>query len=105
MFRDLTVIAVRRVVGAVDSGQPANPDGIRNQIEGGIIQALSWTMQERTLFGKAGRSSFDWSRYPILRFQDVPDAMEVLVMDRPGLPFLGTADARKVRAQPRSPMR
>jgi nicotinate dehydrogenase subunit B len=86
------IIVVRRVVGAVDSGQPANPDGIRNQIEGGIVQSLSWAMQERTLFGKAGRSSFDWSRYPILRFQDMPDSVEVLVMDRPGLPFLGTAE-------------
>jgi nicotinate dehydrogenase subunit B len=86
------VIAVRRVVGVVDSGQPANPDGIRNQVEGGIVQSLSWAMQERTLFGKSGRCSFDWSRYPILRFRDVPDSVDVLVMDRPGLPFLGTAE-------------
>ncbi len=90
--RETGAIAVRRAISAVDSGQPANPDGIRNQVEGGIVQSLSWATQERTLFGKVGRESFDWSRYPIMRFLDMPDAVEVLVMDRPGLPFLGTGE-------------
>ncbi len=86
-------VHVRRAVAAVDCGQPANPDGIRNQIEGGIVQSLSWTSREAMAFDTAGRATFDWSGYPILRFADVPDTVEVLVMNRPGQPFLGTAEA------------
>ena len=90
--RETGAIAFRRAVAAVDSGQPANPDGIRNQIEGGIVQSLSWASQEGMRFGEPGRRSFDWSEYPIMRFADMPDAVEVVVLDRPGLPFLGTAE-------------
>ncbi|HEY2480615.1 MAG TPA: molybdopterin cofactor-binding domain-containing protein, partial [Caulobacteraceae bacterium] len=86
-------IRVRRVVAAVDSGEAVNPDGIRNQIEGAIVQSLSWTTQEATTFDTLHRTSFDWSGYPILRFEDVPDRIEVQVIDRPGEPFLGTGEA------------
>ena len=90
--RETGRIAVRRAVSAVDGGQPVNPDGIRNQVEGGIIQSLSWTSCESVTFDAPRRTSFDWSSYPILRFMDVPDAVEVHVMPSPGLPFLGTAE-------------
>jgi nicotinate dehydrogenase subunit B len=86
-------IAVRRAVAAVDCGQAANPDGVRNQIEGGIVQSLSWTSREAVTFDSTHRTSFDWSAYPILRFPHVPDAVEVHIVDRPGLPFLGTGEA------------
>ncbi len=85
-------IVVRRAVSAVDSGQPVNPDGIRNQIEGAIIQSLSWTSRETATFDASRRTSFDWSTYPILRFADIPDAIEVDVIDSAGMPFLGTAE-------------
>ncbi|GGF49794.1 aldehyde dehydrogenase [Aliidongia dinghuensis] len=91
--RETGEIAVRRAVAAVDAGQPVNPDGIRNQIEGGIIQSISWTSREAVTYDAQRRTSFDWSAYPILRFLDIPDAVEVHVVDRPGLPFLGTAEA------------
>ncbi len=91
--RETGRIAVRRAVSAVDSGQPVNPDGIRNQIEGGIIQSLSWTSREMATFDATHRTSFDWSAYPILRFADVPDSIEVHVIDSPGMPFLGTAES------------
>jgi nicotinate dehydrogenase subunit B len=91
--RETGRVAVRRAIAAVDSGQAVNPDGIRNQIEGGIVQSLSWTSREETAFSPDRRTSFDWSAYPILRFEDMPDVIEVHVMDRPGLPFLGTAEA------------
>ena len=86
-------IAVRRAVAAVDSGQAVNPDGIRNQIEGAIVQSLSWTTAEQATFDAMHRTSFDWSAYPIHRFSDVPHSIEVHIVDRPGLPFLGTAEA------------
>ncbi len=91
--RDTGRIAVRRAVAAVDGGQAVNPDGIRNQIEGGLIQSLSWTSREAATFDAEKRTSFDWSVYPILRFPDVPDSIEVHIINRPGTPFLGMAEA------------
>ncbi|MBM9401148.1 xanthine dehydrogenase family protein molybdopterin-binding subunit [Gluconacetobacter azotocaptans] len=90
--RETGRITVLRAVAAVDSGQPVNPDGIRNQVEGGIIQSLSWTTHEAATFDASRRTSFDWSSYPILRFADVPHSVEVHVIDSAGMPFLGTAE-------------
>ena len=70
--RDTGAIHVPRAVAAVDSGEAVNPDGIRNQIEGGIVQSLSWTLVEAVGFDATHRTSFDWSAYPILRFPAVP---------------------------------
>jgi CO/xanthine dehydrogenase Mo-binding subunit len=82
-----------RAVAAADSGQGVNPDGIRNQIEGGVIQAASWTLFEEVMFDSRQITSRDWSRYPILRFAAAPERVEVHVIDRPGQPFLGTGEA------------
>ena len=84
---------VGRVVASVDSGEVVNPDGVKNQIEGAIVQALSWTGLEAVTHDAAHRTSFDWSAYPIARFQDVPASVEVRVVDRPGEPFLGAGEA------------
>ncbi len=86
-------ITVGRVVAAVDSGEVVNPDGVRNQIEGAIVQSLSWTRFETVTFDEVHRTTFDWSGYSIARFQDVPASVEVHVLDRPGLPFLGAGEA------------
>jgi CO/xanthine dehydrogenase Mo-binding subunit len=82
-----------RATAAVDCGQAVNPDGIRNQIEGGILQSASWTLYESVTFDRTRITSRDWSSYPILRFSAVPDSVEVHVIDRPGQPFLGTGEA------------
>ena len=86
-------VRVLRVVAAVDSGQPVNPDGIRNQIEGGIVQSASWTLYEAVSFDANAITSIDWSSYPIARFPDVPGSIDVQVIERPGAPFLGTGEA------------
>jgi CO/xanthine dehydrogenase Mo-binding subunit len=91
--RSSGAIDLRRVVAAVDSGEAISPDGIRNQIEGGIVQSLSWTSTEAVTFDPTHRTSFDWSAYPIARFPSVPRAIAVHVIDRPGQPFLGTGEA------------
>ena len=91
--RETGLINIRRVVAAVDAGLAVNPDGIRNQIEGGIIQSLSWTSCEAVALDANGRTSLDWNSYPILRFSGVPDSIEVLLVDRPNMPFLGVAEA------------
>jgi nicotinate dehydrogenase subunit B len=86
-------IRLGRVVAAVDSGQAVNPDGIRNQIEGAIIQSASWSLFEAVHFDRNHITSRDWSSYPILRFQAAPESIEVHIVPRPGQPFLGTGEA------------
>jgi nicotinate dehydrogenase subunit B len=86
-------IRVSRAVSAIDSGEIINPDGIRNQTEGGILQSISWTLYEAVTFDRQRITSSDWSSYPVLRFASVPDTVEVHIIDRPGDPFLGTGEA------------
>lgn len=91
--RETGQVRVEHAVAAVDSGQIVNPDGIRNQIEGGIIQSTSWTLYEELKYDTSRIRSFDWSSYPILRFSAVPSSIKVHLIDRPGAPFLGSAEA------------
>jgi nicotinate dehydrogenase subunit B len=91
--RDSGRVRVVRAVAANDSGEIVSPDGIRNQIEGGIVQSLSWTLHEAVSFDRTRITSQDWGGYPILRFPDLPDSVEVHLIDRPGQPFLGTGEA------------
>jgi nicotinate dehydrogenase subunit B len=86
-------VQVERVVAAVDTGQIVNPDGVRNQIEGGILQSLSWTLYESVSFDDTRIRSIDWSTYRIMRFDAVPHSVEVHLIDRPGQPFLGCGEA------------
>jgi nicotinate dehydrogenase subunit B len=85
-------IRLGRAVAADDSGQAVNPDGIKNQVEGAIVQAASWTLHEQVVFDRMRIKSRDWSTYPILRFEDVFRSVEVHVIDRPGQPYLGTGE-------------
>lgn len=91
--RDTGRVRLVRAVAAIDSGEIINPDGIRNQTEGGILQAMSWTLYEQVTFDPQGIRSIDWSSYPILRFDAVPELVEVHVIPQPGTPFLGTGEA------------
>jgi nicotinate dehydrogenase subunit B len=91
--RETGQIRLGRVVAAVDSGQPINPDGIRNQFEGAIVQAASWTLYEEVGFDRRHITSTDWSGYPVLRFPAAPQSVDVHVVARPGQPFLGTGEA------------
>jgi nicotinate dehydrogenase subunit B len=81
-----------RAVAAVDSGQVVNPDGLINQIEGAIVQSMSWTLYESVTFDDTRITSIDWQTYPILRFNSVPESIEVHVINRPGQPFLGSGE-------------
>jgi len=85
-------LIVHRAVAAVDSGEAVNPDGIRNQVEGGIVQSLSWTAYEAAGHDGTRRTDYDWSTYPILRFGDAPLSIAVEIIDRPDSPFLGTGE-------------
>jgi nicotinate dehydrogenase subunit B len=81
-----------RAVAAVDSGQVVNPDGIINQVEGAILQSMSWTLYEAVTFDDVRITSIDWQTYPILRFDGVPEKVEVHIINRPGQPFLGSGE-------------
>lgn len=64
---------------AADAGLPVNPDGIVNQLEGGIVQATSWALKEQLLLGPDGVASRNWDSYPILRFDEVPEIATALI--------------------------
>lgn len=85
------VVKVDRVWCVADAGLVVNPDGGRNQLEGGIIQALSWTLKEQVRFDAHGIASIDWDGYPILRFSEVPE-IEAELVDGAGNPALGLGE-------------
>jgi CO/xanthine dehydrogenase Mo-binding subunit len=91
--RETGEVRLGRVVAAVDSGQAVNPDGIRNQIEGAIVQSASWTLYEEVTFDHHTITSRDWSSFPMIRFPALPESVTVHVIDRPGEKFLGTGEA------------
>ena len=84
-------VRVTRVIAAVDAGQIVNPDGVVNQIEGGIIQSASWTLKESVRFDRTRVTTRSWAEYPILRFDEVPE-VEVVLLDRPTERFLGVGE-------------
>ncbi len=77
---------------AVDVGMVVDLDGVINQIEGGAIQSVSWTIKEQVSFDQQSITSADWTRYPVLRFSEVPE-VRVHVIDRPDEPPLGAGEA------------
>jgi nicotinate dehydrogenase subunit B len=85
-------INVRRITCAHDCGLVINPDGLRNQIEGCILQTLGRTLHEETTFDRSRVTSVDWKSYPILSFPEVP-TVEVALIDRPTLPAMGAGEA------------
>ena len=90
--RESGQIKLERAIIAADSGQVVNPDGLSNQLEGGFVQAASWTLMEEVQFDKNGITSRDWDTYPILRFSQMP-SIETVLLNRPNLPFLGSGEA------------
>jgi CO/xanthine dehydrogenase Mo-binding subunit len=85
-------VKVPRVWTSVDAGQIVNPDGLTNQIEGGIIQSTSWTLHEQVRFDQTGILSRDWKSYPILAMPEVPK-VETVLIDRPTERSLGAGEA------------
>jgi nicotinate dehydrogenase subunit B len=84
-------IRVTRVTIAFDCGLIINPDGVRNQIEGNMMQGVSRALFEEVKFDATGVKSVDWATYPVLRFQDVPD-VQIQLINRPELPATGAAE-------------
>jgi nicotinate dehydrogenase subunit B len=85
-------VRVPYVAVAHDCGLVVNPDGVRNQVEGNIVQALSRAMMEEVRYDAGGVTSLDWAGYPILRFADVPEEIAIELINRPDKPMVGAGE-------------
>ena len=81
-------VTVKKVSVAHDCGLIINPDGLKNQIEGNVIQGTSRALMEEVKFDASGIKNLDWSSYPILRYEKIP-SIEITLIDRPEMPALG----------------
>jgi CO/xanthine dehydrogenase Mo-binding subunit len=84
-------VSVPRLWVVADVGTAVNPDGVANQLEGGAVQATSWTLRERVRFDRDRVVSTTWETYPILRFSEVP-YVSVHLIDNPAEPPLGVGE-------------
>ena len=84
-------VGLIKMWAAVDVGEVINMDGLTNQIEGGMIQAASWTLKEEVTFNTTEINSTDWIKYPILKFSEVPE-VEVAIINRPSKDVKGAGE-------------
>ncbi|MBU6258176.1 MAG: molybdopterin-dependent oxidoreductase, partial [Burkholderiales bacterium] len=84
-------VSLRGLYLAADVGLVVHADGVRNQLEGGAMQAASWTLCEAARIGAGGIASDDWASYPILGF-GAAAPVQVELIDRPDLPALGAGE-------------
>lgn len=85
-------IHLKRAVIAGDAGRIVDPTGVIAQLEGGFIQAASWTLYEAVTHDPGGITSRDWESYPIIGFDNIPE-IECILLDQPDAPFLGAGEA------------
>ncbi|CAI0894465.1 molybdopterin-dependent oxidoreductase [Serratia ficaria] len=88
-------VAVTRIVVGHDAGMMVNPDGVRHQIHGNVLQSTSRVLKERVTFEESTVSSKEWGAYPILTFPEVPE-VDVVMMPRPYDPPLGAGESASV---------
>jgi nicotinate dehydrogenase subunit B len=84
-------VRVKRIVVAHDCGLIVNPDGLKFQIDGNVIQGVSRTLMEEVQFDESQQKNLDWQSYPVIRFRDVPD-IETVLINRPEMPYLGAGE-------------
>lgn len=85
-------VRVVHVVVAIDAGLIINPDAVLQMAQGGVIFGLSRALKEERRFDQATITSVDWASYPILRFSEVPQDIDVLLLDRPDQPPAGIGE-------------
>jgi nicotinate dehydrogenase subunit B len=85
-------VHVAHVWAAQDCGIAVNPDGMRAQAEGCVIQGISRATKESLKWTPHGITTIDWDTYPILTFQEMPESFEFQIIDRPDQPVLGAGE-------------
>jgi len=88
-------IAITKVTCGQDAGLMINPDGVRHQIHGNVIQSASRVLKEKVEFSDTSVLSKEWGGYPIITFPEVPE-IDVLMLDRPNDPPLGVGESASV---------
>jgi nicotinate dehydrogenase subunit B len=88
-------VSVTRVVAGQDSGLTINPDGVRHQIHGNVVQSTSRALMEAVSFDRGSVTSREWGAYPIITFPDVPK-IDVLMLPRQDQPPLGVGESASV---------
>src|SRR6266550_1739727 len=88
-------VTVKRITLAHDCGLMVNPDGVKNQVEGNIVQGVSRALLEEVTFNAEGVTSLDWGTYPILKFSDVPQ-IDIVLINRPDVAPLGAGELATV---------
>ena len=89
--RDSGHIQVKKVTMVCSGGLFINPDGLKNQLEGGILQGISRTLHEEVQFDRSKVTSLDWRAYPILTFPEVPE-IDIVLLERPHEPAEGIGE-------------
>ena len=89
--KDTGEIRVIRVCASHDCGEMVNPDGVANQVEGGVLQTVSRTLMEAVTWDRNKVTSVDWVSYPIMRHTEAPK-VEVALIDRPGTVAWGAGE-------------
>ena len=89
------IVRVKRIIVAHDCGLIINPDGVKNQIEGNVIQALSRALKEEVKFNELRITTTDWASYPILTFSETPE-IEIVLINRSDQPALGAGEPSTV---------
>jgi nicotinate dehydrogenase subunit B len=92
-------ITLHRIAVAHDCGLIINPDGLRNQLEGNVIQSASRAILEQVTFDSSTITSADWRSYPILRFQDIPE-IEITLINHPDQPAYGAGEPATLTTAP-----
>jgi nicotinate dehydrogenase subunit B len=88
-------VSVTRVVAGQDSGLMINPDGVRHQIHGNVIQSTSRALMEQVSFDRHSVTAREWGAYPIIKFPEIPK-IDVLMLPRPDQPPLGVGESASV---------
>ncbi len=89
-------VNVKKIVCAHDCGLMINPDGVKNQVEGNIIQGVSRALYEEVMFdANGGVTSLDWKTYPIMRFPDLPE-LDIVLINRLDMIPLGAGEGATI---------
>jgi isoquinoline 1-oxidoreductase len=92
-------IVVEKIVVGQDTGMMVNPDGVRHQIHGNVVQTLSRVLKEQVCFDGTGVASREWGGYPLLTFPEIPP-IEVVLMPRQSEPPLGAGESASLPGAP-----